>query len=52
MLKDIEAGKKVGARGVLVRTGYGANIVRTDMPAFIAEDVLEAVQWILRDRRG
>jgi len=50
MLKDIEAGKRAGAKGVLVRTGYGVNIVRTDMPAFIAEDVLEAVQWILRDR--
>jgi len=50
MLKDIEAGKRAGAKGVLVRTGYGLNIVRTDMPAFIAEDVLEAVQWILKDR--
>jgi len=50
MLKDIEAGKNAGAKGVLVRTGYGVNIVRTDMPAYIAEDVLEAVQWILRDR--
>jgi len=50
MLKDIEAGKKAGATGILVRTGYGSNIVRTDMPAYIAEDVLEAVQWLLRDR--
>jgi len=52
MLKDIEAGKKVGVKGILVRTGYGANVIRTDMPAFIAEDVLEAVQWIMRDRKG
>jgi histidinol-phosphate phosphatase family protein len=52
MLKDIEAGKSAGARAVLVRTGYGSNIVRTDMPAFIADDVLEAVQWILKDRKG
>jgi D-glycero-D-manno-heptose 1,7-bisphosphate phosphatase len=50
MLKDIEAGKKAGARGVLVLTGYGPNIVRTDMPAYIAEDILEAVQWIMKDR--
>ncbi|HQL91557.1 MAG TPA: HAD family hydrolase [Syntrophales bacterium] len=50
MLKDIEAGKRAGAKGVLVRTGYGLNIVRTDMPSYIAEDVLEAVQWILKDR--
>ncbi|HNU86153.1 MAG TPA: HAD family hydrolase [Syntrophales bacterium] len=52
MLKDIEAGKNAGAKGVLVRTGYGVNIVRTDMPAYIAEDVLDAVQWIMRDRKG
>ena len=52
MLKDIETGKKVGVKGILVRTGYGSNIVRTDMPAYIAEDILEAVQWILKDRKG
>lgn len=52
MLKDIETGKKLGVKGILVRTGYGSNIVRTDMPAYIAEDVLEAVQWILKDRKG
>jgi D-glycero-D-manno-heptose 1,7-bisphosphate phosphatase len=52
MLKDIEAGKKAGASGILVRTGYGPNIIRTDMPAYIAEDILEAVQWIMRDRKG
>ncbi len=52
MLKDIEAGKKAGARGILVKTGYGANVVRTDMPAYIAEDILDAVQWIMRDRKG
>ena len=52
MLKDIETGKKLGVKGILVRTGYGMNIVRTDMPAYIAEDILEAVQWILKDRNG
>ena len=52
MLKDIEAGKKAGARGILVKTGYGSNIVRTDMPAYIAEDILDAVKWILREQRG
>ena len=52
MLKDIETGKKLGVKGILVRTGYGMNIVRTDMPAYIAEDILEAVQWILKDRKG
>jgi D,D-heptose 1,7-bisphosphate phosphatase len=52
MLKDIEAGKKTGAKSILVKTGYGSNIVRTDMPAYIAEDILDAVQWIMRDREG
>jgi len=52
MLKDIEAGKKAGARGILVKTGYGSNIVRTDMPAYIAEDILDAVKWILREQQG
>jgi D,D-heptose 1,7-bisphosphate phosphatase len=50
MLKDIVTGKKAGAKGVLVRTGYGSNIVRTDMPAYIADDILEAVGWIMKDR--
>lgn len=50
MLKDIDAGKRVGARGILVRTGYGRNITITDKPVYIAEDVLDAVKWILQDR--
>ena len=51
MLKDIEAGKKAGANGILVKTGYGTNIVRTDMPAYIAGDILDAVRWIMKDRK-
>ena len=53
MLKDIEAGEESwGQQKILVKTGYGPNIVRTDMPAYIAADILEAVQWIMRDRKG
>ncbi len=51
MLKDIDAGKRVGARGILVRTGYGPNVTLTDKPVYIAEDLLEAVKWILQDRK-
>jgi histidinol phosphatase-like enzyme len=51
MLKDIDAGKKVGAKGILVRTGYGQNITATDKPVYIAEDILDAVNWILKDRK-
>ncbi|MCL5807229.1 MAG: HAD-IIIA family hydrolase [Deltaproteobacteria bacterium] len=74
-LKDIEAGARAGARGVLVRTGYGSESaadlgsgVETGRmppgekgqsskvsvifrPVHIAEDLLAAVQWILRDLR-
>lgn len=50
MLKDLEAGRRVGAKGILVRTGYGNNVVVTDKPVYIAEDLLDAVKWILNDR--
>ena len=55
-LKDIEAGIKAGAKGVLVRTGYGreqekelaSSPVR---PAYIADDILEAVDWIIIEQQ-
>ena len=51
MAKDIELANKVGARGILVRTGYGKNVVSTDIkPACIAEDILAAAEWIVRDQ--
>ncbi|MEN6622382.1 MAG: HAD-IIIA family hydrolase [Smithella sp.] len=59
-LNDIETGKKVGAKGILVRTGYGTDTLQNkgpdrekpeNKPDFIAADILEAVQWILQDRK-
>jgi D,D-heptose 1,7-bisphosphate phosphatase len=59
MLKDIQAADKVGAKGVLVKTGYGLNTIEKELqsesagsiqPHYIAEDVLDAVKWILQDR--
>jgi D-glycero-D-manno-heptose 1,7-bisphosphate phosphatase len=49
---DIEAGAAVGARSVLVRTGYG-RISETQAstkrpPAVFADNLVEAVSWILR----
>jgi D,D-heptose 1,7-bisphosphate phosphatase len=53
---DIEAGKKIGVRGVLVKTGFGQGLLQDNgpdkvtpenKPDFIAEDILEAVRWIL-----
>jgi len=52
MLKDVDAGRSAGTKGILVRTGYGTNITITDKPSYIAEDLLGAVKWIMRDRQG
>ncbi len=47
---DIDLGKAVGAKTVLVRTGYGAEheAAGTVAPDFIADDLLEAAEWIGR----
>ena len=55
-LADVGLAKNVGAAGILVRTGYGAaELVRHGgtMPgaAFVAENVLEAAAWILKQTR-
>jgi D-glycero-D-manno-heptose 1,7-bisphosphate phosphatase len=61
-IKDIEAAGRVGAKGILVRTGYGLNAIQEDLPArnfqekvmiqpaCITDDILEAAKWILKDR--
>jgi D-glycero-D-manno-heptose 1,7-bisphosphate phosphatase len=51
-VEDILFGQNIGARSVLVLTGYGreSRIRLSDMdtkPAHIAETILEAVDWIL-----
>jgi D-glycero-D-manno-heptose 1,7-bisphosphate phosphatase len=51
--RDIEAGYMVGARGVMVMTGFGREEYETGrqswprQPDHVAEDLLEAVKWIL-----
>ncbi len=51
MAKDIELAKRVGARGILVRTGYGKSVKSPDIkPVYVARDVLDAVNWIMKDR--
>jgi D,D-heptose 1,7-bisphosphate phosphatase len=58
--QDTQTAKKAGLKAVLVKTGYGADLLRNEgpdkaspenKPDFVAEDILEAVQWILKDRR-
>jgi D,D-heptose 1,7-bisphosphate phosphatase len=51
---DVQVGQAAGARGVLVRTGYGRLNEATPLPgvspAAVAENVIAAVAWILRER--
>lgn len=57
---DIEAAKKVGVKGILVKTGYGEELLQDDgpnkqttegKPDYLAADILDAVKWILKDRK-
>ena len=56
-LTDIEPAYKVGAKGILVLTGYGKDQMKSlnegskRQPHYIARDILEAVNWILQDLR-
>ena len=56
--RDIEAATKVGVKGILVKTGYGReelqdvgnDVARSEnKPDFVAEDILDAVKWIMKD---
>ncbi len=53
---DIAVAAAVGARGILVRTGYGASEERRPQPglhpAAIVDDLIGAVTWILLQCRG
>jgi len=50
---DIEFAHKIGAKGILVLTGYGRGEWEhfgsewNARPSYVAEDLFEAVQWIL-----
>ena len=47
---DIECGRRAGTRTILVRTGYGAALEGDPgfkAPDFVANDVPEAVRWVL-----
>lgn len=51
---DVELAKNCGAKGVLVRTGYGEAVIKGEyqwkvQPDFEAGNIVEAVEWILAD---
>ncbi|PKN35566.1 MAG: D,D-heptose 1,7-bisphosphate phosphatase [Deltaproteobacteria bacterium HGW-Deltaproteobacteria-19] len=52
MPKDVEAGIRAGARGILVRTGYGREVPALPEAAYIAEDLSDAAHWILGINRS
>ena len=49
---DVQAGLAAGGKGILVRTGYGRSSEtsprRSVEPTFVADDLIAAVSWILR----
>jgi D-glycero-D-manno-heptose 1,7-bisphosphate phosphatase len=47
---DVELGRRVGARTILVRTGYGAEVARAGgpLPDYVAADLTEAARRILQ----
>jgi len=53
-LSDVGLAGSVGARGILVRTGYGERVLAESggsiaAAAHVAPDLMEAVSWILRE---
>lgn len=51
---DVELAHKFGGKGVLVTTGYGQDVLEGKYqwpvkPDYIAQDINEAVDWILKD---
>jgi D-glycero-D-manno-heptose 1,7-bisphosphate phosphatase len=55
--KDVETAQGAGAKGILVLTGYGRGEYQhfaaawPEPPAYVAEDLAAAVDWILHDLR-
>jgi D-glycero-D-manno-heptose 1,7-bisphosphate phosphatase len=52
--KDIQAAQKAGVKAVLVRTGYGreAEAECLDVgPNYVADEIHDAVKWIMQDRQ-
>ena len=54
---DVELARNAGARSVLVRTGYGEGELTwhaaawPSQPDFVAEDLAQAADWILRQQK-
>lgn len=54
-ISDLAAGRAVGCRNILVRTGYGMESEKefanySWQPEFVADNLLKAARWILQQR--
>ena len=52
---DVQLGHRVGAKGILVLTGYGKgenDFMKDTNPDYVADDLGRAVDWILEDMGG
>lgn len=54
---DVQSAARAGARGILVRTGYGEDVARAHdgrVPdaSFVAADLMAAVAWLLSGDAG
>ncbi|MFH1613320.1 MAG: HAD family hydrolase [bacterium] len=47
---DIELGEKIGCKTILVLTGYGKKNMGKTKPNYIASNLLEAAQWIIKKK--
>lgn len=48
---DVELARNAGSKGILVKTGFGSSQLKTmaSAPLFVAEDILDATDWIIND---
>lgn len=48
---DVELAGNAGSKGILVKTGFGSGQLKTmaSAPLFVAEDILDAAEWIIND---
>ena len=54
-LSDVDLAASAGARGILVRTGYGENTIRENGgrapgAAFVAHNLMQATAWMIGER--
>jgi D,D-heptose 1,7-bisphosphate phosphatase len=52
MPKDIQAARSAGVKGILVQTGYEGNVIPAGNPVYTAQDILDAVRWIMKDQKS